>query len=896
MGKSITAEKPGHYQFVLIGYNLILRDNLFQLMQFRHLILACGLLTGAVASLHAQTPFDASRIKVSWEVVENNHQGKAEFLSAFTIVNKGKTAFPAKGWQLYFNFVRSIKEGVTTGGVTAAHVNGDLYKISPADDSKSIAPGDSLRIEMVAEAWAVNFTDAPDGLYLVWDKEPAKGYRLAPLEIRPSTQPKQYLRFPGDKTALTTPADVYAQNRNIKDIPAEQLPLVFPTPQEVVPGTGAYVLQAGVQINAAPAFAKEASYLSDELGKLLGAKPATGGGSGIALEQDASLAPEAYSLQVTPQGVTIRAADGAGMFYGIQTLKSILPPASWAGVQKTIQVPVIQVKDAPRYGYRAFMLDVSRNFHSKQDVLRLLEVMSLYKLNVFHFHLTDDEGWRLEIPGLPELTQVGGRRGHGVDEKEHLLPSYGSGPDVTDTAGSGFYTKQDFLEILKYANDRHITVIPEIETPGHARAAVKAMEARYAKLQAEGKQAAATQYLLSDLDDKSVYHSVQNWNDNVINVALPSVYTFLDKVVAELQAYYKESGAPLEYVHMGGDEVPAGVWTKSPVVQALMQQDKTIKNTDDLWYYYYSKVYALLKARGLKQYGWEEMGMRKTSVDGKPHYIPNPDFSNNGFMVDVWNNVMGGGAEDLAYRLANANYKVVLSGVSNLYFDMAYMKSFEEPGFYWGGFVDIDKPFYFIPENYYKNSKVDALGNRLNPDIFKGKDPLTAYGAGNIMGVQGLLWSETVKNSARMEYMILPKLLGLAERAWAKNPEWATEKDSARSEELYNKAWNTFVNVAGKRELVRLDHYNGGYNYRIPTPGLQLSNGAVAANIQLPGFTIRYTTDGKEPDNKSKVYTGPVKEKGTIRFKAFDTRGRGSRTATIINPLSAQTLSKGGDL
>ncbi|ACU58984.1 family 20 glycosylhydrolase [Chitinophaga pinensis] len=863
-------------------------------MHFRQLLLACGLFAGAAAPVHAQAPFDASRIKVSWEVVENNHQGKAQFLSAFTLVNNSKVPFPAQGWQLYFNFVRSIKPGPFAGGVTAAHVNGDLYKLAPVAAGKGIAPGDSLRIEIVADAWAVNFTDAPDGLYLVWDKEPGKGYRMNPLEVRPSTQPKQYLRFPGDKTALTTAADVFEQNKDIKDIPVAQLPAVFPTPQEVIPGTGTYTLQPGLHISAAPAFAKEAAYLAGELNTLFGTTPAIGEGNGIALQQDGSLAKEAYTLTITTDGIVIKAADAAGIFYGIQTLKSILPANAWAAKQKTISLAAIQVKDAPRYPYRAFMLDVARNFHSKQDVLRLLEVMSLYKLNVLHFHLTDDEGWRIEIPSLPELTQVGGRRGHGVDEKESLLPSYGSGPDVNDPAGSGFFTKQDFLEILKYATARHITVIPEIETPGHARAAVKAMEARYAKFQAQGKTAEATQYLLSDFQDKSVYHSVQNWNDNVINVALPSVYTFLDKVVEELQAYYKEADAPLEYVHMGGDEVPAGVWQQSPVVRALMQQDKSIRNTDDLWYYYYGKVYDLLKARGLKQYGWEEMGMRKTTVGGKPHNIPNPQFSNNEFMVDVWNNVMGGGAEDLPYRLANANYKVVLSGVSNLYFDMAYMKSFEEPGFYWGGFVDIDKPFYFIPEDYYKNSKVDALGNRLNPAIFQGKDKLTAYGAENIVGVQGLLWSETVKNSDRMEYMILPKLFGLAERAWAKNPDWAIEKDSARSEELYGKAWNNFVNVVGKKELVRLDHYNGGYNYRIPTPGLKLNNGSVAANIQLPGFTIRYTTDGKEPNSKSKVYTGPVAEKGTLKFKAFDTRGRSSRTATTVNPLRAQTLSTDG--
>src|SRR6185312_7324082 len=131
---------------------------------------------------------------------------------------------------------------------------------------------------------------------------------------------------------------------------------------------------------------------------------------------------------------------------------------------------------------------VARNFHSKRDVLRVLEVMSLYKLNVFHFHLTDDEGWRLEISGLPELTAVGGRRGFDLEEKKSILPSYGSGPDVADTAGTGFYTRKDFIEILQFATARHIRVIPEIETPGHARAAIKSMQARYDKFMKEGKR------------------------------------------------------------------------------------------------------------------------------------------------------------------------------------------------------------------------------------------------------------------------------------------------------------------------------------------------------------------------------------------------------------------------
>lgn len=854
-------------------------------MHIRRFILVCGLFTVAATKSWAQAPFDASQLKVSWEVGENHYQGKAQFMSVFTIVNKGHTAFPAQGWQLYFNFVRSVNAGPTTGGVSAAHVNGDLYKLMPTADSKGIAAGDSIRIALVADAWAVNYTDAPDGLYFVWDKEPAKGYSVPALNVRPSTQPKQYLRFPGDKIGLITPQDIYEQNKNTADVPLAELPKVFPTPIEITNGTGELVLTPAVTISADPAFAKESAYLAAELKSVFGKEPAVtnGGNATITLSTDATLAPENYTLTVTSTGVQIKAGEGAGIFYGIQSLKSLFPANAWAGAQKKITLPAVNVKDGPRFGYRAFMIDVSRNFHSKNDIYRLLDLMAMYKLNVLHFHLTDDEGWRLEIPSLPELTTVGAHRGHTPDEKDHLQPAYGSGPDVSNEAGSGFYTKQDFIDILHFAAERHIRVIPEIETPGHARAAIVSMKSRYEKLSKAGQQTAAEEYLLSDPKDASVYRSVQNWNDNVINVALPAVYHFLDKVVEEVQGMYKEAGVPLEYVHMGGDEVPAGVWAGSPAVKTLMEKDKRIRDVNDLWYYYYGKVNDLLKKRGLKLYGWEEMGMRKTTLDGKPFSMPNPGFGGENLMVDVWNNIMGGGAEDLPYRLANANYKVVLSGVSNMYFDMAYMKSFDEPGFYWGGFVDVDKPFYFIPMDYYKNAKVDALGNPLDPAIFKDKQRLTGYGADNIVGVQGLLWSETVKNVARMEYMILPKLLGLAERAWAKDPEWAQVKDSALSADLYTKAWSSFANTLGKKELVRLSYYNGGYNYRIPTAGAIVVDGAVVANLQLPGFTIRYTANGKEPDAKSKVYAGPIKEKGTIRLKVFDAKGRASRTVAIEN-------------
>jgi hexosaminidase len=503
--------------------------------------------------------------------------------------------------------------------------------------------------------------------------------------------------------------------------------------------------------------------------------------------------------------------------------------------------------------------------------------MGIYKLNVLHMHLTDDEGWRIELPSLPELTSVGSKRGHTLDSKGFLPASHGSGPDFTNTAGTGFYTRADYIEILKYATERHITVMPEIESPGHARASIKAMEARYRRLLAAGDKVSAERYLLSDQNDKSDYRSVQYWNDNVIDVSLPSTYNYVETVVNDLVSIYKEAAAPLPAIHFGGDEVPAHVWEGSPAYAALKTTHPEIKNTTDLWYYFYGRVNDILKKKNIRLSGWEEMALRKTTLDGKAAYVVNPQFLNENMQVDVWNNVLGDGQEDLAYKLANGGYKVVLTCVTNLYFDMANYKSFDEPGYYWGAYLGIDKFFSFIPYDYFKNADVDKNGLPINRSLFIGKQRLTDYGKENIIGLQGALWSETVKTGERMEYMMFPKLMALAERAWSKDPAWATEPDPAKSQVLYDQDWSKFMNILGKRELPRLAYYNNGYNFRIPKPGVIYQDGKYLSNIQYPGITVRYTTDGTEPTASSPLYTAPAS--GVVKFRAFDAKGRGSNVA-----------------
>jgi hexosaminidase len=680
-----------------------------------------------------------------------------------------------------------------------------------------------------------------------------------------------------------TPRDQFALDSVIRDIPASELPPVFPTPVALTPGAGTLELTAMPMIEAPDSLRNEAAFAQEYLRPYVGKARGTGVAR-LRLETgpvESQSSPEAYELVVDPaQGVRITGASPAGVFYGLQSLRSLLPAPSADG---GLILPAIRVVDAPRFGYRGFMLDVARNFQPKALVLRTLDLLARYKLNVFHFHLTEDEGWRLEIPSLPELIAVGARRGHTLDSRRFLPPSFGSGGVVDRPWGSGFYSRTDYIEILRYAAARHIEVIPELEMPGHARAAIKAMEARYRDRQAAGDTTGARQYLLSDLDDRSVYTSAQGWHDNVMNPALESTYGFIERVVTDLVEMHREAGVPLRHIHMGGDEVPSGVWEGSPAAQAYLKAHGH-SSVDDLWFVFYGRVERILKQFDLPLSGWEEITVRKTRLDGRPTNLPNPDFASRGWRAYVWNNVPGWGAEDLAYRLANGGYEVVLSPVSNLYFDLAWNQNPEEPGLDWGGFVDLRKPFQFIPFDYYRNVRLDARGNPLDPAVFVGKDRLTEYGRAHIVGIQGNLWSETLGAEGRLEYQLLPKLLALAERAWAPDPDWAIERDPGKSDALYREAWSRFVNVLGKRELPRLDREVPDVAYRIPTPGLTVKDGVVHCSVELPGFTLRYTADGSEPTARSPEVRGPIPFKGTVSVAAFTITGRKGHTARVRAP------------
>ncbi len=810
-------------------------------------------------------------VQLRWQLDKDVFRGDSSGSSAaFTLTNRGTRPLAASGWAIYFSALHGAQPGSVAGGFTIEDVTGDLHRLVPGAGFAGLAPGASIRIPYTTWGFLLNQSFVPKGPYIVFDSANAVGHPISDFLAQSFERPPQ---GEGQDPRVVSPQRQYALDSTIRDIPVNDLPPIFPTPQQVTPGTGTLRLRALPQVSAAAGLEQEAGFAADYLRPYF--KASRKGAAPLRLSVGSiagQASPEAYELVVDSAGIGIMGASSAGVFYGLQSLRSLLPAPSPNG---ELVLPAIRVVDAPRFGYRGFMLDVARNFQPKPAVLRAIDLLARYKLNVFHMHLTDDEAWRVEIPSIPELTAFGSRRGHALDFSHFMPPAYGSGPDTGKAFGSGFFSRADYIEIVRYAGARHIEVIPEIEMPGHARAAVKAMQAR--------ARSGDRQYLLSDPDDTSTYTTAQGYHDNVMNPALESTYGFIERVVGDLVAMHKDAGVPLRHIHMGGDEVPMGVWQGSPAVQGYLQAHH-LTSVDDLWFVFYGRVAQILQAQGLVPSGWEEIAVRRTRRDSQQVNIPNPDFAARGWRAYVWNNVPGWGGEDLAYRLANSGYDVVLCPVTNLYFDLAWNQNPEETGLDWGGYVDVRKPFLFIPYDYYRNTRVDRSGNPLDSTVFVGKDRLTDYGKSHIIGIQGDLWSETLSSPDRLEYMMVPKLLGLGERAWAPDPDWARERDPAKAAALYADAWSRFVNVLGKRELPRLDREVPGITYRIPTPGLAASAGAVRASIELPGFALRYTTDGSEPTARSADVRGPIPLKGTIRVAAFSSTGRKGHSAVLGAP------------
>lgn len=762
-------------------------------------------------------------------------------------------------WTIYFNFVREITKN--SPEVIIEHVNGDLYKMTPTKLFKEQSNQDSIKVSFESKYWATSISDAPQGPFIVFRNQ--EEMILSKQNIPYTILPFDYSKLKRKVNDNQPVADVdwhYDQNKHLKDIDKKELPKIIPSPVHYETYESVFELVRNTTIYYQEEFKEEAQNAIEFLNKEYGFESVSKEfkneeEGGIYLLKDETIhSKEGYRLGIDERRIVIKAKESAGVFYGFQSLKALFPldNAEKIILQKTI------IEDYPRFTYRGMHLDVARNFQPKEMVKRLIKQMAFYKLNTLHFHLTDDEGWRLEIPALPELTEIGSSRS--FESEKGITPSFGSGADH-NSSGTGYYSKKDFIEILQYAQKHHVEIIPEIDMPGHIRAGIKAMKYRYDRLMVEENKAEAERFLLQDLNDLSDYSSVQRWNDNVLNPCLESTYTFIDTVVDELIKIYSEAQVTLTTIHTGGDEVPEGVWEKSSFCDTIAGDKKNALSE-----LFITRFNEILKSKGLKTAGWEEIALKK--VNGKFEVNHNLDKEN--LQPYIWNSIWGSDMQDISYRLANAGYDVVLSNVTNLYFDLAYEKHPDEVGYYWGGYVNTRKAYEFTPENIPNCAYEDQYGNEIKLTSVNPFVSLTEEGKKHVLGIQGQLWGENAFTPEIAEYLIFPKLIGLAERAWAKQPIWALISNNEERLKLLNQDWNLFVNQLAKNELPRLDQNH--INYRVPPVGLRLIEGQLYANTAFPGLEIYYTTDGSEPDENDMQYKHPFSLDKTKKY-CFRARG-----------------------
>ena len=831
------------------------------------------------------------QLVVSWKVISNEYAGQPGVKAQFTIENKSNFTLDASNWAMFYNqSPRKIKS--CTGNASITRISGDWFRLAPAEGFM-LKPGEKTELVYEASDWWIKESDAPQGTYFVFYDRKGTGMSVAAVTryaIGPFTEPEQINRYRNDQEPVPTAEIRYHENLRLKELEAEMLPEIVPTPVSVKTTGEKVIFDSAPEVLYEKGLENEAIYVASLIGKLTRSivipREAAGPEANAVFLSIRPMAvngvsSEAYKTEVKKdKSIVVTGNDAAGVFHGIQSLIALIPPDMFTGAQEAAGMKEIVVEDAPRFRYRGLHIDVARNFQSKETLKKMIDLMAFYKINYLMLYLSEDEGWRIEIKGLPELTEVGSQRGHTAkDAVDMLHPSYGSGPvaNAPGSYGSGFYTREDFKEILKYAQQRHVKVIPTINLPGHSRAAIRSMEARYRKFMEQGDEEKANEFRLIDPDDRSEYSSAQAYDDNVVCVARESVYKFYEHVIDDIIGMYAEAEVPLEFFHTGGDEVPNGAWTGSPLCKKLMETKPGLTDPRNLQNYFLSRTVEILSGKNLKTGGWEEVALTRT---GEGKMVPNPEFAGKNVIAWSWNNM--GEWANLAYRLANAGYPVVMCDVSNLYFDLAYNKDPREPGLYWGGFCDVRSTWQFAPYNSFITNLKTGMGRVIDPEKeFAGLERLKPEAEKNIMGLQAQLWGETIRGPQMLEYYTLPKLVGFAETAWAKARLWEKESNPAKRRQLMDEGWNLFANTLAQKELPRLAGLFGGFNYRIPLPGAVIEEGILKANIEYPGLKIRYTTDGSEPSLRSAVYTRPVQVSGEVRLRAFDAAGRSSRSVIL---------------
>ncbi|WKL56949.1 family 20 glycosylhydrolase [Asticcacaulis sp. ZE23SCel15] len=769
---------------------------------------------------------------------------------------------------LYASFVTRLL-GIESDQFDLKFINGDLYTLTPKAGVK-LQAGQTIKIKVWGEGQFYSAYYPMPNVYAVSGGlkaatiaatkpviDPETGLESLPFVAPMTDEAKLATKHADDLTQWLTPERAFAQNAARTVVQAKPDIVILPTPTKVIWLKGAAVdLSAGVKLTLKGVDQAQVQVALDDLkyAGVMGFK--SGPKVMVNVDAKSGVAPEGSGLRIENGAITITASDAAGAAYALTSL------AQQAAHDKGKLKPVL-IEDAPRLPFRGLHVDVARNFHSKAEMLKIIDQMAAYKLNKLHFHLGEDEGWRVEIKALPELATVGGTRCHDPNEDVCLLPQLGAGPDA-DTPVNGYYSQADYIEILNHAKARHIEVIPSFDMPGHSRAAVRSMEARYRRLMAEGKPDEASLYRLVEPEDTTVYDSIQHYNDNTLNVCIPATYRFLDTVIDEVAAMHAAAGVPLIKYHIGADET-AGAWSKSPACQKLMAAEKL--EAKQLSAYFIEKVSNRLAERGIEAAGWSD-GMGHTDAARMPKAVQS----------NIWSGLFTGAAAE-AHNHANRGWDVVISIPDTFYFDIPQSVDPMERGYDWPSRVtDTYEVFSFIPENIPANASwLKTI--RHQPGKIEDATPLKA--GLTFKGLQGQLWSETVRSDAQVDYMLFPRVLGLAERAWHKSAwepaykagETYTYDDGKVDRVAQAKDWQTFRDKMPVH-LAALEA--AGVEYRIAPPGARIVGGKLEVNTEF-AHPVEYRMAG----GAWQSYTGPVAVMGVVEVRArtFDGKraGRSSK-------------------
>lgn len=497
-------------------------------------------------------------------------------------------------------------------------------------------------------------------------------------------------------------------------------PHIIPQPVSVKQESGTFSITSGTSVYYSPAsnveVKKMAGYLASMIATATGYKVAVSAGAAPQQQQHivielnkqplASIGNEGYTLKANGSGVHISANQPAGLFYAAQTFRQLLPAEieSRTPVQGIKwDIPGVSITDHPRFGWRGLMLDVSRHFFTKEEVKRYIDDMVKYKFNLLHFHLTDDQGWRIEIKSYPKLTEIGAWN----VKKTGRFGTF-SKPDSTEPRDhGGFYTQEDIRELVQYAKERHVEILPEIDVPGHSLAAI----ASYPWLTSTpGTYRVNSGEKFMEWPPSGHFYGLL---DNALNPANEKVYEFLDKVFGEVAQLF-----PFSYIHMGGDETARNFWEKSADIKALMEREK-LKNLDEVQAYFVSRVNKIITSKGKKLIGWDEI------LEGG--LVP-------GAAVMSWRGMDGGIAA------AKKGHEVVMSPTTFAYLD--YMQ----------GDVSMEPPVY-ASLRLKKAYSFNPLPEGVDPKLIKGG--------------QANLWTEQVYNLRQAQYMTWPRGFAIAEAVWS---------------------------------------------------------------------------------------------------------------------------------